>query len=198
MASRSGSPFAGAPSRVPGAPRTIPGAPLSVPGGPVKSGLVPGSRIGSGYSSFLTTVPDQPTSGQFRDMHTKQIRNFQGRYSGPVGIAWQGLDSLSEGLFDYGKRVDRARQKGMEQLAKEMVAWAKENAPWEDDTGNARANLQAHVVHGNGRSVIWFGHGRGVPYGIWLEIMQNGRFAIVLPTVLKFAPKVGGKVAAHV
>lgn len=183
---------------MPGAPRAVPGAPHAVPGGPAKSGLVKDSRIKSGYSSFLTTAPDQLTSGHFTDMHTRQIRDFQGRYAGPTGIAWQGLDTMSEALVDYGNRVLDASRSAAQELADEMVAWAKENAPWEDQTGDARAGLQAHVVQQGARTVIWFGHGKDIHYGVWLEIMQNGRFSIVLPTILRYAPAVAGKVAAHV
>lgn len=187
MVSGTGSPFSGAPRSVPGAPSAIPGAPHEVPGGP-----------SLGFRNFLSTVPYQDTAGEFRDKHTAQIRDFQGRYAGAWGVAWQGLDALSEGLFNYGKRVERATHEGMEELAKEMVTWAQENAPWEDRTTDARKGLQAVVITNGSRTVIWFGHGGEIHYGIWLETMQGGRFAIVLPTVLQFAPRVGGKVASHV
>jgi hypothetical protein len=123
---------------------------------------------------------------------------MQGRFAGPSGIAWQGLDSLSAGLHEYGERVERARQRAFDELAEEMEAWAKENAPWDDDTTDARQGLHAHAIHSGPRSVVWIAHSADVKYGIWLEIMQNGRFAILLPTVLHFAPQVGGKVAGRV
>lgn len=182
-----GSPFAGAPQSVPGAPLSIPGAPHSVPGGPTTS-----------FPNFLTTVERQDTAGEFRDLHTSQIRDFQGRYAGAWGIAWQGLAAMSEGIFDYGKRIEVAKEDAMKELAKSMEDWARENAPWEDQTGNARRDLQSVVVTDGSRTVIFFGHGKNIPYGIWLETMQGGRFAIVLPTVTHFAPMIAGRVAAHV
>lgn len=129
-------------------------------------------------------------------MHTAQIRDFQGRYAGSWGIAWQGLDAMSEGIFDYGKRIEVAKEKAFEQLAKDMVAWAQEHAVWDDRTTDARTHLHAEVITDGPRTTIWFGH--GVPYGIWLEIMQGGRFAIILPTVTHFASEIGGRVAAYV
>lgn len=186
----------GAPAKVPGAPHSVPGAPLFVPGGPTRAGLVENSKIQSGYRNFLTTVSDQDSSGEWRDIHTKQIRDFQGRYAGAHGIAWQGLDTLSEGLFEYGKRVEGARDEAMRQLANDMVQWARSNHVWENETGDAERGLHAETIIQGTRAVVWLGH--GVPYGIWLEIMQNGRFAIILPTILKFGAEVGGRVAAHV
>lgn len=183
---------------MPGAPKSVPGAPLRVPGGPARSGTRAGSPIHSGFGSFLTTAPDEDTASEWRDQHTKQIRDFQGRFGGAWGIAWQGLDVISENLAGYVDKVDRARRRQMDKLAREMEQYMKENHPWENDTGRAEAGLQAAVVHGNSRSTIWVGHGKDVPYGIWLEIMQNGNFAILMPTVLKFAPRVSGEIAAAV
>lgn len=188
--------FSGAPSVVPGAPSVVPGAPKSIPGGPYRSGTVDNSRIQSGYAKFLTTVGDRESSGEWRDEHTKQIRDFQGRYAGQWGIAWQGLDTLSEALFDYGQRVESARDDAMRELARDMVAWAQANHAWENDTTAAEKGLHAETIIQGTRAVVWLGH--GVPYGIWLEIMQNGRFAIILPTILKFGSQVGGRVSSHV
>lgn len=179
-----------------GAPRSVPGAPHAVPGGPFRSGQVRGSRIQSGYSSFSTTVPDRPSSGQWRDEHTKQIRDFQGRYSGPQGIAWQGLDVLSEAIYKRGKAIKKGADEAADQLKDEMVSWMQTNHPWENDTGDAEKGLKGAVVKDDTRTVIWIGH--GVPYGIWLELMQNGRFAVLQPTILRFGVQFGARIAAHV
>lgn len=194
----SGSPFTGAPRQVPGSPRQVPGAPQRVPGGPARSGTKTDSRIHSGFGAFRTTAPDESTATEWRDVHTKQIRNFQGRFAGAWGIAWQGLDVISENMGKYVERVDRARERQMEKLRREMEQYMKDNHAWENETGNAERGLQAVLIHQPGRSTIWVGHGKDVPYGIWLEIMQNGQFAILLPTVLKFGPRVAGEVAAGV
>lgn len=132
----------------------------------------------------------------FRDMHTRQIRDFQGRYAGPWGVAWQGLDTVSSNLFELGERVDKAREDAMEKLKDEMVAWAQANHEWDNRTTDAEKGLRGFVVNGPGRSVIWLGH--GVPYGIWLEIMQGGRFGVLAPTILRFAPRVNGEIRSHV
>lgn len=75
-----------------------------------------------------------------------------------------------------------------ESTAEQMVQWMRANAPWNDDTGNARRDLYARATRtgelGQGRFiVIEFGHGPEIYYGIYLETMQGGRFAIVGPTI---------------
>jgi hypothetical protein len=57
----------------------------------------------------------------------------------------------------------------------------KSNAPWTDQTGNARATLGAFGLHSKDFSEIHL-HG-GVPYQIWLEIRWGGRYAVISKAV---------------
>lgn len=148
------------------------------------------------FSSFLTTVGVKDTSKEFAQAHIKQIRDFSGRYAGPSGIAWQGLDTIAENIVSYGDRVEKGAEKASEDLKNDMVEYMKANHPWENQTGDAEEGLKGFVVSDGTRIVIWLGH--SVEYGIWLETMQNGAFAIVLPTLLRYAPQIGGRVAAAV
>lgn len=52
-------------------------------------------------------------------------------------------------------------------LAKELQDYMQSNAPWNDRTGDARANLKAIYRGGGSRFVIELQH--GVPYGKFLE-----------------------------
>jgi hypothetical protein len=184
MAAGGGNPYDGAPRSVPGGPTSIPGAPQSVPGGP------------SAFSSFLTTVETKDTSKEFAQAHIKQIRDFSGRFAGPSGIAWQGLDGIAENLLSYGDHVAKGAEQAAEELKNEIVEYMKSNHPWDNRTGDAEAGLKGFVIINGDRIVIWFGH--SVEYGIWLETMQNGAFAIILPTLLRYAPQLGARVAGHV
>ena len=73
-------------------------------------------------------------------------------------------------------------------VAKKLEASAKANRPWTDRTGNARNRL-------NGKSE-WVGNkvrvslSHGVDYGIWLELCNEGKYAVIMPTINKEAPKV--------
>lgn len=54
-------------------------------------------------------------------------------------------------------------------------------APWTDRTGNARNGLFAAARDdGHTFSVVCY---HTVPYGVWLEVKQSGKFAIVTPTL---------------
>jgi hypothetical protein len=58
----------------------------------------------------------------------------------------------------------------------------RQNAPWRDQTGNARNGLFATVqdeARGGGSIVLY----HSVAYGIYLETRWAGRYAIILPTI---------------
>lgn len=91
-------------------------------------------------------------------------------------------------------RIEAAMQEG----AQEIQDYAQNNAPWEDRTGAARDGLTAEVDFDwdSGDFVITLYH--SVDYGLWLELIQDGRFAIIMPTLEAIGPKVieraGGEV----
>lgn len=89
-------------------------------------------------------------------------------------------------------RVAEAMMEGKETVE----SYAKMNAPWEDQTGNARNGLTASVFEEGGEIVLELAH--TVDYGYWLEVIQDGRFAIIMPTLEAVGPEViqhaGGKV----
>lgn len=70
-----------------------------------------------------------------------------------------------------------------------VEASMKHNAPWTDRTTNARSGLAARAAK-LGRSSFAIILSHAVNYGIYLETMQGGRFAIIEPTIKLFAPKV--------
>lgn len=54
------------------------------------------------------------------------------------------------------------------------------NAPWQDQTGNARTGLSAQYQKGGiGEHYLHLFH--RVDYGIWLEIKNSGQYAAVRP-----------------
>lgn len=58
---------------------------------------------------------------------------------------------------------------------------ARSNAIWEDRTGDARAGLKAEASESLG--VIYLELAHTVEYGQWLEVIQNGRFAVIMRTL---------------
>ena len=55
-----------------------------------------------------------------------------------------------------------------EEVAAEVEAWAKANAPWNDDTGDARDQLSAFVEYTANQVTLTLVH--GVFYGVYLEM----------------------------
>lgn len=64
-----------------------------------------------------------------------------------------------------------------DQIESEM----RSSAPWADRTGAARWGLTAYVDQSDGVVTMTLAH--TVSYGFWLEVIQNGRFAILGPTM---------------
>jgi len=96
-------------------------------------------------------------------------------------------DTLTTGLKEFPEKLDRAVSSTMDYFAPRIEATARSNAPWQDQTGNARNLLAARTEHVPGtRHAIILSH--GVPYGIWLEVRFEGRYAIVTPTIQEQGP----------
>lgn len=76
----------------------------------------------------------------------------------------------------------------MEEGAQEVEAYAKFNAPWTDQTGMAREGLFTQVYEDGGDIVLELAH--SVDYGIWLELKNDGEYAIILPTLEALGPKI--------
>ncbi len=100
-------------------------------------------------------------------------------------------------IIDY---VEMRRKKGlsaMEIVSKTIVTsllvnYAKAHAPWQDRTGDARAKLDGSSRReGDTTFVNTLQH--GVPYGVYLERANTGRFAILAPTVIAMFPTIIGE-----
>lgn len=67
--------------------------------------------------------------------------------------------------------------------------WMKTNAKWTDQTSNARNGLAARYA-GASKGVHTMVLFHQVPYGIWLEVRWEGKYAVILPAVQEFGPRV--------
>lgn len=91
--------------------------------------------------------------------------------------------SWDDGIIAWynGPEWDEVTEQEFEKAATQLESEMRANAKWEDRTGDARANLSAEVFATDGQVGILLSH--GVDYGYWLEVIQNGRFAIIGPTL---------------
>lgn len=103
-------------------------------------------------------------------------------------LTWQHLDLL-EYLANGNEKVNDAVMAVLEHKAPDVEAHMKINAPWEDQTGNARQGLraQAYDLGGDQKGIILY---HQVPYGLWLEVKNSGEYATILPTIQAMGPEV--------
>ena len=72
--------------------------------------------------------------------------------------------------------------------AKKFQNYAKRHRPWTDRTGHARQRLTGWVETFSDKTRIHIGH--GVDYGVYLELSNEKKYAILQPTVNKVSPEI--------
>lgn len=72
-----------------------------------------------------------------------------------------------------------------------IEAHMKTKAPWTDRTSNARSGLAATAVK-ESQKVFSIIMTYSVRYGIFLEVCNDGKYAIIKPTLILYGPKVIG------
>lgn len=99
------------------------------------------------------------------------------------GLRWKS-DTLTGSVKAFPERVDRAIVAAFEVEATATETRAKRNAPWTDRFGTARKGLFTTTQHWPLRAHrLTLSHGPNAPYGIWLEIRWQGKYAIIMPTI---------------
>lgn len=98
-------------------------------------------------------------------------------------------DSISPALRNTMPVLSRSIYQVMRFHQGPIAAQAKTNAPWQDDTGNARNGLNSSVEV-LGKHVYALTLYGSVKYQIWLEVRFAGKYAIIMPTLKSYAPKV--------
>jgi hypothetical protein len=95
-------------------------------------------------------------------------------------------------IYNKLRRHIAATVMAIQPLAGESESYMKTNAPWQNVTRNARNSLTGTVAVANSpqRTRISLKLSHGVDYGIWLELKNGGKFAIVRPTALIYRQKV--------
>lgn len=99
-------------------------------------------------------------------------------------------------LWFDGPEWDEVALEAFNDAKDEIVGAAQRDAPWADRTGDARAGLEATVEEDNGEIVLNLYH--TVDYGLWLEVIQNGNYATIMPTLENYGPKVMAQAEAAV
>jgi hypothetical protein len=95
-------------------------------------------------------------------------------------------------IYNNVRRHIAATVMAIQPLAGESETYMKTNAPWQNITRNARNSLTGQVTVANspGKTRIALKLSHGMDYGIWLELKNGGKFAIVRPTALIYRQRV--------
>lgn len=99
-----------------------------------------------------------------------------------AGVVWV-TNSIVKNLAQFTPQMRAYGAVIMDRQADLATANMKKNAPWTDRTGNARATLATDSEHKPEHDELVL-HG-GMPYQIYLERMQAGRFAAIGPEVTR-------------
>lgn len=94
---------------------------------------------------------------------------------------WRGREEVKAGMRRYGADVRRAKHSLALSWVSTLESYAKSNARWDDRTGNARQALYVSVHSSDDTTAIYLSH--GVDYGVYLELLHQGRFAVILATL---------------
>ena len=88
---------------------------------------------------------------------------------------------LQDGMKKLDERAEEAILMYGKDQSKVLESYAKEHAPWTDMTTMARKSLRGDAMKIENGGRITLSH--GVEYGIWLELANEKRYAIVKPTI---------------
>lgn len=105
-------------------------------------------------------------------------------------------DTLRPNLREFPDVLDNRIRQVFAYMAPRVLAHAKQNAPWTDQTGNARQGLKTNTRHFKKVHVMQLAH--SMHYGKWLEIRWSGKYATIMPTIHKMGPEVFSMVARAV
>jgi len=105
---------------------------------------------------------------------------------------FRGQEQVKANMQRYVEDVRGAVVSLAQRWSIEIENHAKENAPWTDQTANARQSLFTLVHVENGKVIIYLSH--GVDYGVYLELKYQGRYAIIMRTLEFFYPQIQASV----
>jgi hypothetical protein len=109
-------------------------------------------------------------------------------------VVWApGPELIAANIAAVGPLVEAKLGPIFASAAAEAEALAKSSAPWSDRTGAARGSLNGSSTVGGGRATMTLAH--GVYYGIYLELANQGRYAVVLPTMRQMVTSISQKLS---
>lgn len=104
-----------------------------------------------------------------------------------AGIVWDRSPAeLADALDKWSEKALQATKEAMRIVGPLLVESAQANAPWTDQTGDARAGLSQVTLLSDESVKVTLYH--SVYYGIFLEICNGGKYRIIVPTIIEVGP----------
>lgn len=103
------------------------------------------------------------------------------------------VSEISTSLEEFDRRANVAIEVLMKFQGEKSENYMRSNAPWTDQTGNARNGLFTVSFHDGNEHELILSH--FVPYGIFLETMNSGEFAIVVPAWFQASDELWGNLS---
>lgn len=103
-------------------------------------------------------------------------------------IQMNGLDEAIRKLKEFTPKLKLALAADAQNIAAHMEAWAKANKPWTPNTNHAVDFLKATVKWKNTNELM-IALSHGVDYGVYLELCNEGKYAILEKAIAEFAPQ---------
>ena len=99
-----------------------------------------------------------------------------------MSFTWQKTPRQAWNVRAYQVVVQRAVFNLLEMWSAKIEAEMKQDALWKDRTGNARQSLASFAFTMPDGTPVLVAK-QQMEYGLWLEIGNGGRYAIVMPTL---------------
>ena len=96
-------------------------------------------------------------------------------------------NNLIKGLAEREIKTRAALGLYADTVAKKMETHAKSNKPWVDRTGRAKQSLNSSWKWVGDVARVELSH--GVYYGVYLELCNEKRYAIIKPTIDTISPQ---------
>lgn len=105
-----------------------------------------------------------------------------------IKFTFQKKSPLEKNLKEFKRKVNNQISAVMDYNAAYATGWLKQNAPWTDRTSAARTGLVAlSNASGNSHEILM---AYSVYYGIWLEVANSGKYAVITPGMRIIGKKV--------
>lgn len=97
------------------------------------------------------------------------------------------MGNIAKALIEKEVKTKAALALYGDSVAKEMESYAKSHRPWQDRSGDARNRLNG--TSKNLENTVRCEISHGVEYGVYLEMCNEKKYAILKPTIDAVGPK---------